>query len=257
MTGLLLGLERADVRVRDADVLVGTSAGSVLAAQIAGSTSLEDLYGWQLEGRVEEIRGFLSPEDEAEMSQLRAEAGSMEAANRAVGHFACARGNALRERRRRVIQDRLPVHEWPAGRDLRIVAVDASTGKRMVFTTGSGVGLVEAVEASCAAPGVWPLARVGGHSYMDGGTWSLANVDVAVGADRVLVFAPITQGSHPGHSPAEDLAALGVQGLVVEPSPQSLAAFGTDSLDPQARPGAAESGLAQAAYEAGRIASLM
>ena len=199
----------------------------------------------------------ISPEDEAEMSRLRAEAGSMEAANRAVGHLASARGNTLRERRRRVIQDRLPVHEWPAGRDLRIVAVDASTGKRMVFTTGSGVSLVEAVEASCAAPCVWPLARVGDHSYMDGGTWSLANVDVAVGADRVLVFAPITQGSHPGHSPAEDLAALGVQGLLVEPSPQSLRAFGTDSLDPQARPGAAEAGLAQAAHEAGRIASLM
>jgi NTE family protein len=87
-----------------------------------------------------------------------------------------------------VIVSRLPSHTWPDDR-LVVVAVDAVSGERQVFTRASGVDLVDAVAASCAVPGVWPPATIGSRRSMDGGTYSTDNADLAVGYDRVLVLA--------------------------------------------------------------------
>jgi NTE family protein len=76
------------------------------------------------------------------------------------------------EVRRAVIESRLPVHEWP-DRSLVIAAVDAMPGELARFDRNSGVPLVDAVTASCAVPGVWPPATIGGRRYIDGGTRSL------------------------------------------------------------------------------------
>ena len=43
-TGVLLGLSRAGVDLTDADLLVGTSAGSVVAAQVATGVALDELH---------------------------------------------------------------------------------------------------------------------------------------------------------------------------------------------------------------------
>ena len=57
-TGLLYGLEGQGIRLRDAELIVGTSAGSAVAAQIASSTSLEELYQAQIDGKVNELPFF-------------------------------------------------------------------------------------------------------------------------------------------------------------------------------------------------------
>src|SRR5260370_22782556 len=46
--GILTGLHDTGVDVRGADVIIGTSAGSVVGAQIASGTNLESLFASQL-----------------------------------------------------------------------------------------------------------------------------------------------------------------------------------------------------------------
>jgi NTE family protein len=104
-----------------------------------------------------------------------------------------------------VIAARLPAADWPE-RDLRILAVDAVTGEVVVFTRDSGVRLVDAVAASCAVPGVWPPASIGDHRYVDGGVRSSTNVDLAAGADQILLITP-TLADTPGPSLGGDLRA--------------------------------------------------
>jgi NTE family protein len=64
---------------------------------------------------------------------------------------------------------------------LRVVAVDRERGARVVFggpdAPDAAVG--EAVAASCAVPGIFRPVRIGGRAYIDGGAWSLTNLDVA------------------------------------------------------------------------------
>ncbi|KOG91505.1 patatin, partial [Streptomyces varsoviensis] len=70
--------------------------------------------------------------------------------------------------RRAVVERRLLSHEWPARR-LLVTAVDAATGEFTAFDAASGVGIVDAVAASCAVPGVWPPVTIGAKRYIDGG----------------------------------------------------------------------------------------
>jgi NTE family protein len=62
-----------------------------------------------------------------------------------------------------VIAAHLPVQEWPEKR-LAIVAVDAETGSRIAFAAGSGVPLLDAVTASGALPGIYPLVTIEGRA---------------------------------------------------------------------------------------------
>src|SRR5215469_4898613 len=49
-TGLLKGLRDAGLDLTGADLVVGTSAGSVVAAQITTGVPLDELYGRQVDG---------------------------------------------------------------------------------------------------------------------------------------------------------------------------------------------------------------
>ena len=179
--GILAGLAEAGVDLTDADIVVGTSAGSVVGAQVANGVPLADLYAAQLEPPDAELGGRLSRHRRAQARaalpaarQRARQAGPGRPRGAARPH---APGSVDREG---VIRSRLPVHGWPE-RDLRMTAVDAESGEFTVFTADSGVDLVAAVAASCAVPTVWPPVEIGGRSYMDGGMRSTANVDVARG----------------------------------------------------------------------------
>lgn len=144
-----------------------------------------------------------------------------------------------------VIRSRLPVRDWP-DRDLRVTAVDTATGEFTVFTRDSGVDLVAAIAASCAVPTVWPPVEIGGRTYMDGGMRSTANVDVARGADRVVVLAPLPRSLSKKTSIRAQLEKVAPrEWSVVTPDPEALAAFGKNLLDPARRKDAAEAGLRQ------------
>lgn len=86
--------------------------------------------------------------------------------------------------------------EWPEG-DLRICAVRLSTGRRVVFRSGGAepvATLGEAVAASCAIPSFFEPVRIGGARYVDGGVHSPTNLDLlaGLGLDLVIVSSPMS-----------------------------------------------------------------
>jgi NTE family protein len=147
-----------------------------------------------------------------------------------------------------VIESRLPVQQWPAGR-LQITALDALTGDLAVFDADSGVRLLDAVGASCAVPGIWPPVTINGRRYIDGGIRSAANADLAAGCERIIVIAPLASGFGPLASPVNQgraLSAAGALVTVIKPDKAALRAIGRNVLDPARRPAAALAGYAQA-----------
>jgi NTE family protein len=249
-TGLLLGLQDLGVDVTDADGVVGTSAGSVVGAQITTGISLGDLFDYQVSTPKPAPLARISPVVLAGFarSMIRAR-GDLEAFGRHVGRWAARRAAAEKlptlDERFAAIRERLPVQEWGPGGRLQITAVDVETGALRVFDGTDGVSLVEAVAASCAVPGVYPPVPIQGRSYIDGGARSGSNADLLAGCDRVLGFTPIDRAVGPMRTAGQLLGD--VPHLVVSPDAASVAAIGKNVLDPARRAASARAGLAQAA----------
>lgn len=246
--GILAGLARAGVDLTDADLIVGTSAGAVVGSQLASGLPIDALYAVQLTPADEEIGGRLSRLAMLKLVPPYVLPGSGRDKLRRVGSVAMKTqppGSADRES---VIRSRIPVNAWPTDRDLLITAVEAETGRFTVFDRTSGAELVTAVAASCAVPTVWPPVAVDGHHYVDGGMRSTANVDLAAGADRVVVLAPLPRAFSKRTSIRSQLAKVAPkEWSVVTPDPEALADFGTNLLDPAKRADAARTGLRQSA----------
>ncbi|MGW3354746.1 patatin-like phospholipase family protein [Streptomyces bungoensis] len=252
ITGVLAGLADAGRDVAGAGLLVGTSAGSTVAAQLGSGLGLAELYARQVDPALQtaEIPAVMDLEKfAAEIGAATSAAASVPELRRAVGRVALAARTVPEAERRAVIESRLPSHGWPE-RALRIVAVDAGSGEPRVFDRDSGVALVDAVAASCAVPGVWPPVTIDGRAYVDGGVRSATNADYAHGADRVLVIAPMGDTEpFPSEQPlervVEELRARGAEVVVVGPDEASRAAMGDNPLDPATRRPAAEAGREQ------------
>lgn len=244
--GILAGLARAGVDLTDADLVVGTSAGSVVGSQLTSGLPIEDLYAEQLEPADAEIGGRLSRVALLKLVPPYALPGSGRDKLRRVGAVAMkahAPGSVDRES---VIRSRILLDGWPTDRDLLITAVEAETGRFTVFERSSGVDLITAVAASCAVPTVWPPVAIDGHHYVDGGMRSAANVDLAAGADRVVVLAPLPRSLSKRTSIRSQLGKVGPrEWSVVTPDPLALADFGKNLLDPSKRADAALAGLRQ------------
>ena len=250
-TGLLFGLAEAGVDVIDADVIVGTSAGSAVAAQITSGTplgELHDKHAFPTDDSTEIPVEFDIEKMVADWSALMSQTEPGQELRAAIGRYALAASTVPERRRREVIEARLPSHKWP-DRDLRIVAVDASTGEERVFTADDGVDLVDVVAGSCAVPGIWPPMTIDGRRYIDGGVRSSTNVDLVSDFDIVLVLAPVEDLTvlDPDVDKASKKVLKRKNTLAIRPDEDSLAAFGANPLDPATARPAAQAGRAQAA----------
>lgn len=261
--GILAGLHDAGVDVRDADVIIGTSAGSVVGAQISSGTGIESLFTSQMiptEQTKERMVAFDAAQMMEAFSQAIAGAGSDIKAMRArIGAYALAAQTIPEAERRVIIETRLPIHEWPQQR-LLIVAVDTKTGEEYIMDRGSGVDLVDAVAASCAVPGIWPPVTIAGHRYMDGGVRSATNADLARGYERILILNPLgANANFLGAGLDAEVASLqrgGSQVLVIAPDTASTTAIGMNPLDPATRQPSAKAGRAQGRELAVPVAEL-
>ena len=252
MTGVLAGLAEAGRDVTGADVIVGTSAGSAVAAQLGSGLSLDALFARQVDPALQarEISAELDMEKvAAEFTALLTGVTSPEDAQRRVGAYALTARTVPEAERLAAVGSRLPSPDWPARRIL-LVAVDAETGEMRVFDRESGVSLVDAVAASCAVPGVWPPVSIGGRRYVDGGIRSSDNADLATGSAEIVVLSPLGLNSpFPSPMPLRDvvsrLRAEGSAVTVITPDGASAAAMGANPLDPATRVPAAQAGRAQ------------
>jgi NTE family protein len=272
-TGILLGIadeSPASARLLlESDVLVGTSAGSAVAAQISSGCALEELFQRQ----VAEASAELDPGVDVEvitelfLSALREAPRSDGPQDRTrrrmqqIGSVALTTETVPEMVRRRVIEQRLPSHDWP-DRALRITAIDTATGELVVFDRDSGVPLVDAVAASCAVPGAWPPVSIAGRRYMDGGVASSVNLRVAddCGAAVILVPSGEDTPSPFGAGPAAEIAGFRGNGLVtfsVFADDDSLAAFGPNPLDPACRGRSASAGRRQGRRTAAAIGEFL
>lgn len=260
-TGVLAGLAAGGVDVTGADFVLGTSAGATVAAQLGSGLPLTDLLDRQTVPALQSAE--LSPdigrviELMESWEKLPLEYPDPAELRREVGQRALTVETVPEAERRAVIAGRLPDHSWPS-RKLAVVAVEAQTGDVRVFDQDSGADLVDAVAASCAIPGIWPPVTIGGGRYIDGGTRSAVNADLAAGYQRVLILVPMADPSLD-----EQVATLTqaggeepVQVQVLTPDDESIAAMGINPLDPAVRAPVAQAGYAQGQRAAAEVARL-
>ena len=246
-TGVLMGMLDAgcDV-VTGVDLVVGTSAGSTVGAQILSGESLEASYARQIDDNHSEI----SPQIDTELlalifGELAAGGTTTDEQRIRIGTLALQTPTVSEKIRRDVIEKRLPCHEWPTT-PLVLTAIDARTGELVTWDAKSGIALIDAVASSCAVPSVWPCVSINGKKYYDGGLRNAANAFLATGHSEVIVIAPQTTGLSPLIE--EELRELRAAGSVVHfitCDADAIDAMGPNSLDPRFRRPAAEHGRRQ------------
>jgi NTE family protein len=251
-TGLLFGLSEHGVDLRTAEMIVATSAGSAVAAQLGSGRSLNDLFDRQVEP-AQQTRE-LAPSSHLfkllERALLMANKhGDRSQRTQHIGRWALEAPTVTEAERRAVIAERLPNHAWP-GSMLLIVAVDTETGETKIFDRLSGTSLVDAVAASCAVPGIWPPVTIDGRRYMDGGARSSDNADLALGYARAVIVSPMgtARPEITGESleqQVEILRSAGGRTYLVEPDQASKRAIGLNPLAPETRTPAARAGRSQ------------
>lgn len=155
--GVIKALEARGIH---ADIVVGTSAGSVVGAMYASG-----LNGFQL-------NRLASTMDEASISDW-----TMPFRSRGM-----LRGEALQSYVNKILKDR-PIEQMP--RQLGIVATDLQSGAPILFRRGN---TGQAVRASSSVPGVFEPVHIGSRDYVDGGLVAPVPAEYArqMGADFVI-----------------------------------------------------------------------
>jgi NTE family protein len=256
--GVLTGLLEAGVDLHEADTVIGTSAGSFVGAALASGYDMHKLFVAQSEPSDAEIPVAASRQT------MAAWYNAFEIGGSDPQRVGAAFGDIAREnpepvpvaQRRAVVEARLVTTAWPL--TLQVTAIDAATGQLHVFDRASGVSLTDAVSASGAVPGVWPLVYINGRAWIDGGMVSTTNARLADGYERVVILAPMPTGYGLIPGAAEDAAAMSanVNVLLVTPDEQSIAAIGPNPYDATRRSAVAAVGRAQGRSSAAAIQAM-
>ncbi|MFF3541333.1 patatin-like phospholipase family protein [Streptomyces platensis] len=254
--GMLAGLAEAGADLTGADVVIGTSAGSIVGAHLTSrQLSLEEMYERQLAVPEAHSAARMGPAALARFAAIALRSRDTVSFGVRMGKLALAARTVPEAEQRAVIARTLGMTDWPARR-LVITAVEAATGERTAFDDTSGVRLLDAVGASCAVPGIYPPVTIDGTRWIDGGVHSSANADLAAGYGRVVVVAPMAASGGPIAGPrtqGERLARGGARVCVITPDRVARSAFGRNVLDPAKRADAARAGRRQAAAHVAEV----
>jgi NTE family protein len=279
MTALLAGFEdSAGLDVRDCGRFVGTSAGSIVAAVLAAGTTPRERLG-----DLPEQPPLNETEDAGGSSLL----GDVARIGLAAGSAVAAPAAALALRSTEfggAIVRRTALNRIPAGRRslgglgrsldemgarfdgrLSVSAVELESGRRVMFGSPGApeASVGEAVEASCAIPGVFKPVRIGGADYVDGGAWSPTNMDTVEvrRGTRVLCLNPTgsirafgTISRSAAAVEALTLERRGAKVTTVWPDRSSGSAMGRNLMDARPRDAVAQAGFAQG-LQLGRAAA--
>jgi NTE family protein len=256
---------------RTVEIVIGTSAGSVLAALISSGLGTESLLnhqrGIEVEGELQvdfdyDGEGALPPRPRLRM-------GSRQIIARAVRDPRHVRLiptlSALAPQGRGSIGtvgalvDSVAAPDWPKRPRTWIVALDYRTGLRVPFGKAGAppARLADAVMASCAIPGWYAPIEIGGRPYVDGGAWSSTSMDLLAGhhLDEVYCLAPMAylESDEPRSvigrlerrvrravtrrmlQEAEQVRAAGTKVTMLAPVADDLRAIGVNMMDSRRR----------------------
>lgn len=266
--GVLSELLEQGIDVGAADLVVGTSAGSV-AGSILRFGQVPLVYSMQATAP-----GSIPAEDATaegtrsgdiamatlwnELQQILAGATGEQDARARLGRAAIAHSKGAESPLLDMFASQFPAaFGWPAA-PLGVCVVEAESGEFRVLDSPSGVELPRAVAASCSVPMVFPPVEIDGTPYVDGGVRSGTNADVAEGYDSVLVLACSAEDPRSPMGPqldkaVERLRADGSSVHVVSADAESTAAFGTNSLSDTSRVPSALAGRRQGALVADAV----
>ena len=227
MTGALACVQdRLPQAAADVDLILGTSAGSVLAAALRCRASFAEMAAWQ-SGAATALLGesaALAAQNGPLPPLPRLRFGSVPLACAALltphrvppwvgasawlphgrGQHAALRSlvTALHRRHHQQAGGGGTPPPWIDGRTW-IAAMDYDTGQRVLFGRPGApqASLPEAVVASCSIPGWYEPAKIGGRRYVDGGVHCATSLSALSGTDvhDIYVLAPMasTEPDHP------------------------------------------------------------
>ncbi len=260
-SGLVATLAAEGVMLRSADLILGTSAGAIVGAQLALELDLTVAApppGQSVTASTPSNAMALLVKAMAQATRSSAP----EIQRRDIGRMALDAATMSEEQSLQRL-DFLAQREWPA--NVRATAVNARTGESIVWHRGSGVPLERGVASSCALPGVWPPITIKGDRYMDGGVRSMLNADLATGYAAVIVVSCFTLVLPAGVKDADqeamnasldaEIARLREQGAsvdVITPSAEflDLTRYGARMLDVSLASEAFQIGARQAVQQA-------
>jgi NTE family protein len=259
---------------READVIVGTSAGSVVGALLRGGASAPDLLarasgepvseaGRRLIARADAAQSHLSPiptrPERARIPVMSAPGALVRAARKPWATRPGALAAAM------LPEGRIPTELVAAGlrplftgwpdEPLWINAVQLDTGTRITFgrDTFSAVDVADAVAASCAIPAFFAPVVIDGVRYVDGGVHSPTNADLlaGLGLDLVIVSSPMSIAGNglrvAADQPARRFARFalgrevarvrrqGTPVLTFQPTTSDIAVMGFNAMDESRR----------------------
>lgn len=259
--------KQLDWDARQANIMVGTSVGAVLAALLGAGVGVDKLVACQQErgvchwnhdqdsgGRFPPLPklSFTAPSlllkgMQGKVPPLAAVCGLMPTGSFDMTPF------------RQLIEDASPDGEWPERDEVWLMTVDAKSGQRVAFgkSGAPSASLADAVCASYGVPAWCPPVTIAGRDYIDGGVASPTSADLLCDADidEVIVMAPMA--SSVPDQPRSPLAkierrirrymtsivdsevalleASGKRVIRLEPTAEDLEAIGYNMMDPANR----------------------
>lgn len=217
--GVMKALDEFGADVAASDIIVGTSAGSIIGSYLASGWSASEFYEYahgrhpdslrDETGQKDEVRRIFTPLYTSQIERFRRGVGGIFALASSRGYWQTAsRGHeppgplkklfpagmySTDETRERLWND-LGNGPWPR-EGLYICTVDLFTGEFVPFghPDAPEAPLPDAVLASTAIPGVFPAVKIGDRRYVDGGAASATSLNLATdaGCEAILCIAPL------------------------------------------------------------------
>ncbi len=257
-----------DWDARDADILIGTSAGAVLAALLASGVSVDQMMASQRGEAVgciwdheHDSGGALPPIPALGFTgarlALKGLRGEINGLTALCGLM--PQGRTDMRPFMRLIDNVVPAGEWAPHPAAWMMVVDSASGQRVALGRDDApeAPLNKAVCASYAVPACCPPVEIGGRRYIDGGVASPTSADFLLDSDvdEAIILAPMSSSTL--DKPRSPLAMIerrvrrymtgivdrevsmlkqaGIRVIRLEPGPEELTAIGFNMMDPARR----------------------
>jgi NTE family protein len=253
MLGFAHGLNAKGVPYQVPDIIVGTSAGSVVGSAIAGSHLERLTREFDFFGRFPTILAALVPTPTPNPSQIRARElckiandGSIETIQ-SIGRGAMGAKNPAVSKLQDMIGILTGNRSWPSPK-FHATTMDCYTGERLVVSEADKIPIAHAASASMSLPGIFGPTWIGDRICMDGGmSPTSTHSDLVAGAKRALVVSLTdgTSGSGPRLSnipnalqrELRDLEAAGTKTFLIAANPGQVNLVSPAEIRPALRAG--------------------